>query len=1189
MKRIILIIIMGIFMMGLVTSAILTTHSYTDDDLKVEFKTLGLIDLGSATLKSHKTVDEIKQFGYGQEEVVMFYDIDFLDLQKDGLGEVYFTNENTNKEIEKDFKFVYWTNVSYDKPIYKQVCEFTENKTSICTGEITGYETAYREDWADYNSHDIPQGEIRIGLKTIVEKGDYVDAVWTIIDEKISLHASWSAGLDTNLEGWWTFNETTGNANDISGNGDNLIEQGTVPSQVGILDNARGVFSSSNYLKDTTVMTFDDANDFSTSFWMNWTGGTTLGRWVNFGNGLASGFYCAFLRDGGNSGIRVICKGATSYELDINNIAIAEDEWSHVAFRYYGTNKTGEIFINGTLKGTDAVTTAGATSTQVAVGAREDGVQSWGDGYIDEIGLWSRPLTLAEITDLYNGGAGLNPLSVDTTPNPNATLIAPTNYTNYTISNTVNFEYNCTDEIKVDNCTLYINGTVENLNTSGVNGTYYHTISSADGWYNWSVIAVNNNSNSNASETWWYNVSYDTGINATALFPEDSGEYTENFLNITAVATDNYGVVNVTLYIDTVINETDVSGVNGTYQWNKTFSDGSHTWHIEVYDNDSNQVDSSTNTFEIDTISPNITIINPIEGEIYLMENYTDEPNINITLNWTTVDVNLDDCWYFNETGNTTLTCGDNATIELPYGTHTFKVYANDSVGHLTEEGVTARWIYIIFENNITFNNQTTELAQETFELNIDYNSSIWSSISGILNYAGTNYTTTSITGTGDTRNLNRVLSIPSVDADVNNTFYWVIRLTNATGEFFFNSGSNNQTVLNISIDDCSAGSDTLFNLTLWDEITQLAVNGTIEVDVSITGINGDGTEIAFSTAFADVINATVCLNNNLTSNDLSLDTKIKYYATGYQTEYYNIRGYPLNISSLTQHISLFDLNTTFATVFDILYKGADFTPVQDALIDITKEYVAEGLFKTVEIPITDIDGKTTASMEKDDAVYTFNVYKGGALLSTFQNVIPVCDNELTEECRINLNAVSTTTQIEDFTTLDDLNYLVDWDEPTKLITLTFSTATGVASDMNLSVLLADADSQTLICSEGVTSASGTLTCTVPDTYVNATVLVYIYQDNLFIGSYRISLAQDPTDFFGYTGYFLAFIMMIMIPFMFITSLIGVVIGIVIGMIMVSLLLLSTGANIYSVTGGIMWFMVASVILIWKLNQTERR
>ena len=105
---------------------------------------------------------------------------------------------------------------------------------------------------------------------------------------------------------------------------------------------------------------------------------------------------------------------------------------------------------------------------------------------------------------------------------------------------------------------------------------------------------------------------------------------------------------------------------------------------------------------------------------------------------------------------------------------------------------------------------------------------------------------------------------------------------------------------------------------------------------------------------------------------------------------------------------------------------------------------------------------------------------------------------------------------------------------------------------------------------------------------MNSTVIIEIFKDNTKVGSYIVSLSEDPSDYFGYTGLFVALIMIIIIPFMFITSVIGVVIGLMIGIIMISLLLLSTGANIYSITGGIVWFILAGIVLIWKINSNGK-
>jgi len=74
-KKILLTIILGIFLIGF-ASAELTTFdnklTYADNDLTVTIYNLfGLgSEIGEVTLKSHKTVDEVLKFGFGQEEAL---------------------------------------------------------------------------------------------------------------------------------------------------------------------------------------------------------------------------------------------------------------------------------------------------------------------------------------------------------------------------------------------------------------------------------------------------------------------------------------------------------------------------------------------------------------------------------------------------------------------------------------------------------------------------------------------------------------------------------------------------------------------------------------------------------------------------------------------------------------------------------------------------------------------------------------------------------------------------------------------------------------------------------------------------------------------------------------------------------------------------------------------------------------
>ena len=90
--------------------------------------------------------------------------------------------------------------------------------------------------------------------------------------------------------------------------------------------------------------------------------------------------------------------------------------WHHVVCTYTTNNGPIKIYIDGTLAETDAVTQGTISYTNVeyfGIGARVNRVVGHGDpehwkGLIDEVGVWSRTLTQAEVTDLYNDGDGMS-------------------------------------------------------------------------------------------------------------------------------------------------------------------------------------------------------------------------------------------------------------------------------------------------------------------------------------------------------------------------------------------------------------------------------------------------------------------------------------------------------------------------------------------------------------------------------------------------------------------------------------------------------------------------------------------------------------------------------------------------------------------------------------------------------------
>ncbi len=190
------LILIGIFAsnLNLFVTASTNEITYTNDDLTVTIKDeLGTI-LGDLTLVSHKSINEIKKVPFNQEVVVMYYDFSNWDFLKDGLGEVFFKDMKTGEIVQKDYYFVELTLKTIEVDDYGPILGQTINGSDMYDWGIVGN---HKEDvWIEtkLNHNDIPDRDIRIGLKTYVGQGDHFDAIWTVAGKTIEKHAEYEAG-----------------------------------------------------------------------------------------------------------------------------------------------------------------------------------------------------------------------------------------------------------------------------------------------------------------------------------------------------------------------------------------------------------------------------------------------------------------------------------------------------------------------------------------------------------------------------------------------------------------------------------------------------------------------------------------------------------------------------------------------------------------------------------------------------------------------------------------------------------------------------------------------------------------------------------------------------------------------------------------------------------------------------------
>jgi len=89
-----------------------------------------------------------------------------------------------------------------------------------------------------------------------------------------------------------------------------------------------------------------------------------------------------------------------------SNTSVNDGNWHMVTVTYNGSSI--KTYIDGVLDKTDTISiTLTSPSTDFWFGREISAGQAVLNGYLDEVGLWSRALSSTEVTQLYNSGAGL--------------------------------------------------------------------------------------------------------------------------------------------------------------------------------------------------------------------------------------------------------------------------------------------------------------------------------------------------------------------------------------------------------------------------------------------------------------------------------------------------------------------------------------------------------------------------------------------------------------------------------------------------------------------------------------------------------------------------------------------------------------------------------------------------------------
>lgn len=220
--------------------------------------------------------------------------------------------------------------------------------------------------------------------------------------------------LKNGLAGWWkmdenSWNGTAGEVKDSSGNNQNgisncaggsgCVKPNTVAGKIGKAGEFDGV--------DDLVQIPDQSTKFAVNsgtiaLWINHAASQSGGKgWVSFSDGRPR-FYSS------SDSVQIYWSGATGFPAGpeySSAFGYSNNAWHHVVFLWNAAASTYSIYLDGILKESKTNITFSALTT----GAEEFGrygSSNYFNGQMDDVRIYNRALSTAEVTQLYNNGSG---------------------------------------------------------------------------------------------------------------------------------------------------------------------------------------------------------------------------------------------------------------------------------------------------------------------------------------------------------------------------------------------------------------------------------------------------------------------------------------------------------------------------------------------------------------------------------------------------------------------------------------------------------------------------------------------------------------------------------------------------------------------------------------------------------------
>lgn len=705
------------FMLSIATaSAFEWDNVKSYDETAKEVTITNALGLGDVIAKVKLDTPLVVYVMAGENRKVAEYTINLLsDEYAEPIKEIELYSGNSRITRAVTYKVKSYADEEIEVPVYKKSCKIVNANATFAGGEvcqdvIDSYEKkiVQKEVWNNIDTAKLTKGTYTIGIYTDVERGDNVEWIPNLFGIKVEEWATWTDSFNVGLMGYYKMDNNESNIMIDSTNQKN----GTLPvgneiktTQKVIGNSSYKIWAGASVLYNSTIS--PTGTTLSFNYWFNssdFTGdaGNALNPFLQNTecntNPETNGMFGTY-GTGSNNGLVLRTKDSASVKtITTSNDAIINNKWNMITYTF----KTDEVkvYVNGILNATTALSAwsmAGGASFEFLRHTNGACVATNGKVYMDEMGIWNRTLTASEITDLYNGGAGItysseppaSPLSITITlKSPaNGSLIGNNStytHTNATITNgnltnVTMWLYNSTKG-EISHCSLEKTGTF-NSSYAGCAGIQWRE--GINYWQqSWCGVNATDTLCKFSSENYtidvdtispvvnWTNVSeadiYTNGNTCTYNITIVDAHRNSSYIRIT----NTTGYYTLTDVLNTTYDQTGASSLKVNF----TLADG---WYsVSYWANDSlGRTDTSTTGENgicyIDTITPSIQY-NPATTTSGTYQNST-----TITINVSSYDYNSRlgatiYSWLHNSTDaeinyTTNYTLGKDGTLQTTY------------------------------------------------------------------------------------------------------------------------------------------------------------------------------------------------------------------------------------------------------------------------------------------------------------------------------------------------------------------------------------------------------------------------------------------------------------------------------------------------------------------------------------------